>query len=490
MSPPPSIRPGRGVRARTLIFILGLTLTGLALAGFATFSVMMANTVERVDRELLQEIDELEALATRETASGSPYSSVTELLETATESAVPSQSESVLAMVDGQPKFRPLHQDFELTSPEVLSAIREAEVDGSTVLTTVDSPVVGDLRVAIATVKVDGDPTRGTFVVAHAVEQTRGIVASTAWLYAFVSLLTLVVMGAIAWVATGRLLRPLERLTTAVEDISVDDLSHRVPPVDGDDEIAVLSRRFNLMLERIDEGYEAQRQFLRDAGHELRTPITIVSGTIEMLDPADDDFDESKEIALDELERMGRIVGDLSTLARSGEPTFVDPDEVDVEDFANALRGRLTKLAERPWTITCDVSGTAVFDRQRLMQALVQLSANAVTYSPEGTPIDVSMRALERDTSLFLACAVRDRGRGISQDDQARVFERFVRVDPGATSHGSGLGLPIVKAIAEAHGGRVEVESAVGHGAAFTILIPYVRDAERYSPTSSERPKS
>lgn len=488
MPPSPSIRPGRGVRARTLMFILGLTLAGLALAGFATFSVMMANTVERVDRELLQEIDELEALASRQASSGSPYTSVTKLLETATESAVPSQSESVLAMVNGEPKFRPLHQDFELTSPEVLNAIREAEVEGKTVLTTVQSPVVGDLRVAIATVEVDGDPARGTFVVAHAVEQTRGIVASTAWMYAIVSLVTLAVMGVVAWVATGRLLRPLERLTTAVEEISVDDLSHRVPPVDGDDEIAALSRRFNLMLERIDEGYETQRQFLRDAGHELRTPITIVSGTIEMLDPTDADFDESIAIALDELERMGRIVDDLSTLARSGEPTFVDAKEVDLEAFTSSLSRRLTTLAERPWNITCDVSGSAEFDRQRMMQALVQLSANAVAYSPEGTPIDVSVRALERNNSLFLEFAVRDRGTGISQEDQAKVFDRFFRVDPHGAAQGSGLGLPIVKAIAEAHRGRVEVDSAVGHGATFAILIPFIRDAQRLSPTTSERP--
>ena len=485
-----SVHHGRGLRVRTLLFILGLTLTGLALAGVATFSVMMSNTVERVDRELLQEIDELEAISELQTESGSPFTSVTALLETATESAVPSQSESVLALVNGKPKFRPALQDFELTTPEVLGAIRDAEADGSTVLTTVHSPIVGDLRVAIASVEVSGDSARGTFVVAHAIEQTKGIVATTAWIYALVSTATLIVMGVLAWVATGTLLQPLERLTHAVEDVSADNLSHRVPPVEGQDEIAILSRNFNLMLDRIDEGYETQRQFLRDAGHELRTPITIVSGTIEMLDPADEDFDESKEIALDELERMGRIVGDLSTLARSDAPTFVQPEVVDLEAFSQALRGRLTKLAERPWNITGDVAGTAHFDRQRMMQALVQLSANAVAYSPEGTAIDVSVRALERGAELFLGFAVRDRGKGLSQEDQVRVFERFVRIDTHATAQGSGLGLPIVKAIAEAHRGRVEVESAVGHGATFTILIPFTPDDQRRSPTPSERPKS
>lgn len=447
-----------------------LTILGLGVAGTLTFSIMLKRYDERVVRELEQEIDELQAIADQRSASGNPFEDVTSLLEVATNAAVPSRHESVLAMTDGEPKFRPEQQDFDLTTDPVLSVIRDQQQLGKTVFATAESPEYGELKLIIASVSVDGDPTVGTFVVAYAVEEERQVVWQTAMFYVLISALTLLLVGSVAWVLVGKVIRPLESLTRAAEHMTVEDLGKRVDVPDAGNEVTVLATQFNRMLERLELGYANQRQFLRDSGHELRTPITIVRGTLEMLEADDEDFDESKEIALDELDRMARMVADLSVLAASEQPDFVHIQPESTLSFAQAARATVTKIAQRPWKLTNAVDITAHFDRQRMMQAVVQLATNAVQYSDENAPIELSVE--ERCDGAYVVFSVRDYGIGIKPADQERIFARFVRVEESRSLGNSGLGLPIVSAIAEAHGGSVEVESTVGQGSRFSIVIP------------------
>ncbi len=466
------VHPSRSVRSRIVVVALVLTLIGLGVAGALTFSLMLRSYSERVDRELLQEVEELQAIADQRSATGEPFADTTSLLRAATDAAVPSQHESVLALTDGDPKFRPHTQDFDLDSPEVLRAISSHQRPGRTVFTNVESPRYGELRLVIASVKVEGDSTEGTYVIAHATEEGRQFVWQTATYYLLISLATLILVGTAAWIAVGRVIRPLETLSRAAEEITVDDLGRRVPVERTQDEIAILASRFNLMLERLETGYSHQRQFLRDAGHELRTPITIVHGTVEMLEPGDDDFDESKEIALDELDRMGRIVGDLSLLAQAKQPDFVCPESEPMEAFAADALARIERLGDREWTLARTTPVTATIDRQRLMQAVVQLAANAVQYSDPSTPVELAVDLRTSGTTRNLVVSVRDHGIGISHDDHTRIFERFTRIDTAREHGGSGLGLSIVAAIAEAHDGHVELESAPGQGSCFSIVIP------------------
>lgn len=460
------------MRSKIVMLALLLTVLGLGVAGMLTFSIMLSSANERVDRELLQEVKELEAIAQQRAADGAPFTSVTVLLQAATDAAVPSQHESVLALTNGQPKYRPRTQDFNLTTPAVLSAIRTHERPGKTVFAEAHSPKYGKLRLAIASVEVEGDSTRGTYVIAYAVEEGRQIVWQSATYYAITSLATLVLVGSAAWVAVGRVIRPLETLSKTTEKVTVEHLGHRVPVPANADEITALAERFNLMLERLESGYSTQKQFLRDAGHELRTPITIVRGTIEMLEPDDHDFDESKDIVLDELDRMARIVGDLSVLAQAGQPDFVRTERVPMRDFAHDAIARMSRVGERTWTLAHAADMTAMIDRQRLMQAVVQLAANAVQYSSSGTTVELSVHQRDRGAIIDLVIAVKDHGIGIDPADQKRIFERFVRIDNTREHGGSGLGLSIVAAIAEAHGGHVELESEPGHGSLFSIVIP------------------
>src|SRR5690606_24229403 len=211
-----------------------------------------------------------------------------------------------------------------------------------------------------------------------------------------------------------------------------------------------------------------QRRFMSDVGHELRTPLTIVRGTLETTDTRDpEDVAESHAIALEELDRMGRVVGDLSELAASSRPDYVRPRPVDLAAFARSAFARLEHIGARDWVLEQVPDVVADVDEQRLAQALVQLAANAVRYSEEGSRITVRIEQVPSPEGPEIHLAVRDEGVGIAEEDQRRVFERFTRVE-GAPSGGSGLGLPIVLAIAEGHGGTVRLHSVPGRGSTFT----------------------
>ncbi|MDN5901374.1 MAG: HAMP domain-containing histidine kinase, partial [Brachybacterium sp.] len=301
--------------------------------------------------------------------------------------------------------------------------------------------------------------------------------------------------GWVGYVVTGRLLRPLEDLRAATGQITVDDLEYRVPVPEERDDISALAQNFNRMLGRIQEGFAAQRRFMSDVGHELRTPLTIVRGTLETTDMEDPgDVRESHEIALDELDRMGRVVGDLSELAASARPDYVRPRPLDLTAFARSALARIEHIAEREWLLERTVDAVADADEQRLVQAVVQLAANAVRYSDQGSRIRLGVDRVPGAGGLEIHVSVQDEGIGISAEDQRHIFERFTRVD-GSRGSGTGLGLPIVRSIAEGHGGEVRLRSAPGQGSTFTIVFPQsarvrTADSEQPAATGSAGPGS
>ena len=182
----------------------------------------------------------------------------------------------------------------------------------------------------VASVSVAGDDTEGIFVVANDVGVQKADLWQSVLTFAALSVITLMVAGWVGYVVTGRLLRPLGSLRSATEQITVDDLEHRIVVPAGRDDIAALARNFNRMLGRIQAGFAEQRRFMSDVGHELRTPLTIVRGTLETTDVEDPaDVREAHHIAMDELDRMGRIVEDLSELAASKRPDYVKLRPVD-----------------------------------------------------------------------------------------------------------------------------------------------------------------
>jgi signal transduction histidine kinase len=249
-------------------------------------------------------------------------------------------------------------------------------------------------------------------------------------------------------------------------------LSRRIE-VTGTDDVYALAATFNAMLDRLEAAFTAQRSFLDDAGHELRTPITVVRGNIELLDSTDArDVEEVRALVLDELDRMARLVDELTLLAKAQRPDFVRVGPVDLSSFTDDLMLLLQPLGARGWVLESRAADVITADRQRLTQAVLQLAKNAVGATSEGDVIAVgtSVDRIRREVRVW----VRDTGSGVPPEDRTRIFERFARGGTADLVEGSGLGLAIVAAIAEGHGGTVELDSTVGCGSTFTLLLPYV----------------
>jgi signal transduction histidine kinase len=237
--------------------------------------------------------------------------------------------------------------------------------------------------------------------------------------------------------------------------------------VKGSDEVAVLAQTFNNMLDRLAEAFGTQRRFVDDAGHELRTPITIVRGHLELMGDDPDDRAQTIALVIGELDRMDRIVDDLQLLTSARRPDFVQAGPVDLAELTEEIHANATALADRDWRLEAVGEGWFLLDRQRVTQAMMQLASNAARHTPGG-PISIGSSSTDEGVRLW----VRDEGPGIDDATRGRIFERFSRGDGPRHTEGAGLGLAIVKAIAEAHGGSVSVESASGGGSIFTIVLP------------------
>ena len=480
------------VRTRVLSTLLAFVAGGLAVTGALTFAAQFRALDQRVEAELWQEHSELSLIANSTDADGRTiHTTVDSVLVNATDSAAPSDHESVIALIDGEPRYQPRQQDFALLpeppedashaeaaavkaeSEMVLARILDAQVPDRTVIVPMEAHG-RDLRVLIASVSVAGDEQQGVFVVANDIGAQRRELWQSVALFSGMSVLVLLLAGWVGYVVTGRLLRPLVDLRGATEQVTVTDLEHRVQVPDGGDDISALAQNFNRMLERIQEGFAEQRRFMSDVGHELRTPLTIVRGTLETTDVQDPaDVTEAHEIAVEELDRMGRVVGDLSELAASSRPDYVRPRPADLATLTRSAFARIEHIAEREWILARSVDVVAEVDEQRLTQAIVQLAANAARYSEEGSRIWFGVDQVLGPDGPEIHVSVRDEGVGIAEEDQRRVFERFTRAE-GARGSGSGLGLPIVLAIAEGHGGTVRLLSSPGRGSTFTLVLPLV----------------
>jgi two-component system, OmpR family, sensor kinase len=242
--------------------------------------------------------------------------------------------------------------------------------------------------------------------------------------------------------------------------------------VRGDDEASRIARQFNDMLERIETAFATQRQFLDNVSHELRAPLTVIRGHVELIDVGTDPEEVQSTIALvtDEITRMNRLVEDLLVLARAERPGFLSVEPVDIAELTAEVHRKSSVLCARDWTLDEAAGVVAVADGQLLTQAMLQLALNACQHTSDGTPVHMGSRLLDGQICLW----VHDRGPGVPREDVERIFERFVKGPH--RPEGSGLGLSIVSAIAQAHGGRARVATRPV-GARFEILIPLVGGA-------------
>jgi len=278
----------------------------------------------------------------------------------------------------------------------------------------------------------------------------------------------ILVASTLAWFIAGRVLRPVRQLTETARSISQSELTQRIPE-GGTGEAGEMARSFNAMLDRLETVFRRQREFVQDASHELRDPLTICRGHLELLSDDPEERQVTLTLVTDELERMGRIVDDLQLLAESEYPDFLRWEWIDGALFAHELTAKASALADREWTLEEATDAVFFGDRQRLTEAIMNLAHNAVHHTVPGDAIALGVVVTDDEARL----TVRDTGFGIPIADQEKIFERFTR---GSDAHrryrGGGLGLAIVKIIAEAHNGHVELDSRLGLGSTFTIVVP------------------
>lgn len=488
------------VRSRVLATTIVCMALTLALVGGITHYLQLVTLEERIQRDIDQEVSELQRLAERgslgpvnglseESGSGStpvegePFRDVDQLLYTFMTTTVPGEYENFMVILDGQPAYEYLGAPrFHLDHPQRLQAVHDHAQPQKTAI--FDHELHGEtLRIGVIDVSLPTDDRSAYLVVGTDIGSQRALVYDSWWRYVGISAAMLVLGSVVAYFLVGRVTGPITRLREAAENITVDDLRQRVPVAQEDSDVGQLARHFNHMLDRIEEGFVQQRQFLDDAAHELRTPLTILHGNLELMDShAPEDVEETRGLLLDEINRMNRLVEDLLLLAKSQRLGFIHPQVMDVPSFMESTMERLRALGDRQWVVEGSVQGQIAADRQRLTQAVVQLAANAVKFSRPGdvialgatwstAPDDVAAATKAR-TRKFLKLWVRDTGIGIAAEDQKRIFERFGRVETGRTVEGSGLGLAIVAAIAEGHGGTVRLRSELGQGSTFTLWLP------------------
>jgi signal transduction histidine kinase len=243
------------------------------------------------------------------------------------------------------------------------------------------------------------------------------------------------------------------------------------------------------MIERLEEAFHHISRFSADASHELRTPLTIMRGELETAvqnSKIDPEAREALGTVLEETVRLSKIVDQLLTMSRldAGE-AFLELSHLDFSELARTTVEYMRLLAdEKKLALKVEAAEPVQVegDPSRLQQVVVNLLDNAIKYTPEGGSVSVSVRA-ETDKAVLM---VTDTGIGISEEGQAHIFERFYRTDKARSRQmgGTGLGLSIVKSIGAAHGGRVSVQSAEGHGSTFRFEIPRLADKEARSATS------
>lgn len=471
--------PRWSVRVRILAWILTVTAAGMAVVGGATYSLQRERSIVAIDELLVDRVESARFVVTGEssatpgdeTIAAAPapvtYASGSAALEAVLSRILPGRNESSLGIVGGRATYIPgVAMDFHLEDdPAFIERIVAEVADGSARIGTATSPL-GVLRYIAVPITIDSDPEPAIFVTAIDLEAELAELSSSFLTFAVFSVGALLVVGLVGWLVAGRLLAPIRQLRATASRITATDLHERIEVV-GRDDVSDLTVTINGMLERIEGSVTAQRQLLDDVRHELKTPLTIVQGHLELMDTSNRaDAEATRLLALDELERMVVLVDDIDALADSQGALLTALPE-DVADLTHDVHAKAAAIPDRDWILGAVAQAIVHIDRRRITQAWLQLVDNAAKYSPAGTPIAIGSSITTEGVEFWVS----DQGPGIPAGAEARIFERFGRADEGRGIRGSGLGLPIVAAIARAHGGRVSVSSSP-LGSRFAIVVP------------------
>ena len=387
--------------------------------------------------------------------------------------------QTLIAIYDGRGRLlAEAGREDDIAIP--LPALEQIPFDDDLLMTIVEADDLDDRhRLAFRRITVPGFNVEYTVVAGTSLEPTDEELESLRGILLYLVPLSLVVAGIGGWFLAGRSLSPVVAMADRARQIGVENLSERLPVANPRDELGRLAETFNSLLSRLEGSLIQQRQFMADASHELRTPVTTArtASSVALQQPTRDerDYRETLAIVEQEMVRLSRIVDDMFTLARADAGSYplrqmpMYLDEV-VDEVVRALR---VVAATREISISGECLRPAPFtgDEDLVRRLILNLVDNAIRYAPSGTSVRV---ALDRAGDHY-AISISDDGPGIPAEIQPRIFERFYRVDAARThvkDGGAGLGLALARWIARAHGGDVGLPASSRLGSTFVITLP------------------
>ncbi len=453
----------RSTRFQILTWILVPVLLLLTVLLGTISSLVLAEKQKEIDIHLAREANELELLAAKaiDPKTGKSFTSAADLLLLYIGRTIPDPNETMFVVVDGLVSARttdtpPVRLDKDLPFLSIVQSSSKTSFGNY-------QSTAGNARYMVVPVVTEQDS--GALVAVIFSDQDSASIVDLLVRFALISLFSLIGVGTVGWLVAGRVLRPVTDLRETAHAIRVDDLSQRIPVSGGNSELDQLASEFNLMLDRIQEAFKSQQRFVDDAGHELRTPLTIIMGHFDLMAQDPSQTDSAMPIIKDELRRMSRLVQDLQTLTKSNSPNFVIAEVTDVKDLANEIELKAKSLGPRNIEFTAQ-AGSVRLDPQRITQAVLQLIENSIKHTSEQDKIRIGF---EFEDDLLIT--VEDSGPGIPEADVEKVFEPFFRAKDQQNVEGSGIGLALVRAIAQAHGGSVEAGRSELGGAKITMTI-------------------
>ncbi|MCR8670278.1 cell wall metabolism sensor histidine kinase WalK [Agrococcus sp. HG114] len=463
----PRLRPWT-VRSRIVGLLTLLSLVTVFVAGGVAYFAERARALEQIESNLRSALDSGSFIV-----GEAEWDSAEEALSAVVQRLAPDDNTGTLGIVDGQAALVPgIDTDVRLERlPGFVERVVAETAEHDVVVGTYaeSGRTVRYLAAPVTVGEVDASaPPAAVFATGYDVAAELAELDGAARVFTITALATTAATFLLGLLVSDRLLRPIRRMREVAERSSAANLSERIPVGSGRDDVSQLAITVNGMLDRLGGAIDSQRELLRDVGHELKTPLTIVRGHLELVDERDPaDVVATRELAIDELDRMAQLVDDLRAAARLRDPDAFDIRETDVAALVEQIahKARAIDGAEiAPLVEAAPVH--ARLDPARITQAMLQLVANAVRHATG--PIAIGARARGAELELF----VRDRGPGVPDELKRVIFERFHRgLAEGRGDEGSGLGLAIVALIAERHGGTAAVADADG-GSEFVLSLP------------------
>jgi heavy metal sensor kinase len=461
------VRP-LSIRARLTIWYAAALLAILAVVSALSYSVLRWSLLQQVDASLTTVAQIVRETDERGAGGSEVERAIRELLG-------PGFSDQFFQFLDpeGRSRFR--------SGPPPAAALplsqeaRDNAARGQRTFETLGDPRGGPVRLLTVPVLRSG---RSVEIIQVSAPLARTREALARYLTTLLALVPVAVgLGAAGGaVLAGRALRPVREMSSAARQITAEDLHRRLARRGADDEIDHLADTLNTMLAGLEAAFAQAKRFSADAAHELRTPLTALKGEMEVALRAARSPEEYRRVlhsGLEEVEHLIGLVEDLLLFSRSAAALGPPQVRVELEPLAlEALEAGARRAQGKGVTVRADALEPAAVlgDAGALRRALGNLVDNAIKYTPAGGKVEISLLAGEGQARIV----VRDTGIGIDPTDAARIFDPFVRLDAARSrdAGGAGLGLALVRAIVDAHGGAIAVDSVPGAGSRFTIRLP------------------